>query len=318
MRELREEAGLAAQDVTYIGTRIHRTDASYQPFGATERHFLFFEFTATATSATASSTAAAGGGDRSALRRNKRRTEDLGLKDFYNASSWVRPANIAAHMQHVDQQAGSVLSTVTAALGAVSLSGAAVDGGFSAVQRNSKFFTLRKFCLPADVTAVLDASEGSAPLEVDAQDQAMFESIRAKMAAAPTGGSASFERFGGGHKSHHLPAPPTGSTAAAAGSAPPAAGGNNRWNSGGAGAYRPPAGNANDSNSFRNFAGKPPAAPAAPTKPVSSAADKSFKCDNCGSVFTLTASNQLYYADKGFALPKKCEKCRAAKKVGGK
>ena len=43
--------------------------------------------------------------------------------------------------------------------------------------------------------------------------------------------------------------------------------------------------------------------------------DKTLECVECGSSFTFTASEQEFFADKGFTNePKRCPECRAAKK----
>ena len=47
--------------------------------------------------------------------------------------------------------------------------------------------------------------------------------------------------------------------------------------------------------------------------------DKNLSCKDCGSDFTFTASEQEFYAEKGFKNePARCPKCRAAKKAQGK
>ena len=43
--------------------------------------------------------------------------------------------------------------------------------------------------------------------------------------------------------------------------------------------------------------------------------DKSIQCADCGTSFTFTASEQEFYASKGFTNePKRCQSCRQAKK----
>ncbi|MFA5055825.1 MAG: zinc-ribbon domain containing protein [Dehalococcoidia bacterium] len=45
-----------------------------------------------------------------------------------------------------------------------------------------------------------------------------------------------------------------------------------------------------------------------------SLADKKLKCVDCGAMFTFRASEQKFYASKGFTRePKRCTTCRAAK-----
>ena len=44
--------------------------------------------------------------------------------------------------------------------------------------------------------------------------------------------------------------------------------------------------------------------------------DKTLECVDCGASFTFTASEQEFYADKGFTNePKRCPECRRAKKA---
>ncbi|SRR5258706_3330793 len=44
--------------------------------------------------------------------------------------------------------------------------------------------------------------------------------------------------------------------------------------------------------------------------------DQTLTCADCGKPFTWTASEQQFYADKGFQNPpKRCPDCRAAKKA---
>lgn len=43
--------------------------------------------------------------------------------------------------------------------------------------------------------------------------------------------------------------------------------------------------------------------------------DKSIKCSDCGTTFTFTASEQEFFAGKGFTNePKRCSSCRHARK----
>jgi len=43
--------------------------------------------------------------------------------------------------------------------------------------------------------------------------------------------------------------------------------------------------------------------------------DKQLQCADCGNTFTFSASEQEFYANKGFTnTPKRCPDCRAAKK----
>jgi len=43
--------------------------------------------------------------------------------------------------------------------------------------------------------------------------------------------------------------------------------------------------------------------------------DKSIKCRDCGHDFTFTASEQQFFAEKGFTNePKRCPTCRRAKR----
>lgn len=49
--------------------------------------------------------------------------------------------------------------------------------------------------------------------------------------------------------------------------------------------------------------------------------DKTLTCSDCGSEFTFTASEQEFYAEKGFANePKRCPECRTARRqnTGGR
>lgn len=47
-------------------------------------------------------------------------------------------------------------------------------------------------------------------------------------------------------------------------------------------------------------------------------ADKTLSCRDCGAEFTFTASEQEFYAQKGFTNePSRCTGCRAARKASG-
>jgi CxxC-x17-CxxC domain-containing protein len=44
--------------------------------------------------------------------------------------------------------------------------------------------------------------------------------------------------------------------------------------------------------------------------------DKSLTCADCGATFTFTASEQEFYAEKGFTNePKRCQPCRQSRKA---
>lgn len=43
--------------------------------------------------------------------------------------------------------------------------------------------------------------------------------------------------------------------------------------------------------------------------------DKTLTCADCGQEFTFTASEQDFYAERGFTEPRRCASCRAAKKA---
>ncbi|MBI4299662.1 MAG: zinc-ribbon domain containing protein [Chloroflexi bacterium] len=46
--------------------------------------------------------------------------------------------------------------------------------------------------------------------------------------------------------------------------------------------------------------------------------DKTLVCRDCGQEFTFTASEQEFFAQKGFTNePSRCPTCRAARKAGG-
>ncbi|MFA6521820.1 MAG: zinc-ribbon domain containing protein [Candidatus Gracilibacteria bacterium] len=42
--------------------------------------------------------------------------------------------------------------------------------------------------------------------------------------------------------------------------------------------------------------------------------DQKLACGDCNGEFTFTASEQAFYADKGFSAPKRCPTCRDKKK----
>jgi len=42
---------------------------------------------------------------------------------------------------------------------------------------------------------------------------------------------------------------------------------------------------------------------------------KRIVCVGCGTPFVWASGDQLYYRDRGFDPPKRCEKCRAKKKA---
>jgi CxxC-x17-CxxC domain-containing protein len=43
--------------------------------------------------------------------------------------------------------------------------------------------------------------------------------------------------------------------------------------------------------------------------------DKTLTCSDCGQTFTFTASEQEFFAQKGFSEPTRCRSCRAARKA---
>jgi CxxC-x17-CxxC domain-containing protein len=43
--------------------------------------------------------------------------------------------------------------------------------------------------------------------------------------------------------------------------------------------------------------------------------DKTIVCSDCGQEFTFTASEQEFFAQKGFSTPSRCPSCRAARKA---
>ncbi len=42
--------------------------------------------------------------------------------------------------------------------------------------------------------------------------------------------------------------------------------------------------------------------------------DKQLTCVDCGGTFLWSAYDQAYYREKGYAEPKRCDRCREAKK----
>ena len=43
--------------------------------------------------------------------------------------------------------------------------------------------------------------------------------------------------------------------------------------------------------------------------------DRTLTCADCGQEFVFTASEQQFYADRGFSDPRRCRDCRAARKA---
>jgi CxxC-x17-CxxC domain-containing protein len=43
--------------------------------------------------------------------------------------------------------------------------------------------------------------------------------------------------------------------------------------------------------------------------------DKTLTCADCGQEFTFTASEQDFYAQRGFTEPRRCPSCRASRKA---
>lgn len=43
--------------------------------------------------------------------------------------------------------------------------------------------------------------------------------------------------------------------------------------------------------------------------------DQTLTCSDCGQEFTFTASEQEFFAQKGFSNPSRCPSCRAARKA---
>jgi len=42
--------------------------------------------------------------------------------------------------------------------------------------------------------------------------------------------------------------------------------------------------------------------------------DRELQCADCGSGFTFTAGEQAFFKEKGFTDPRRCTKCRQARK----
>jgi ADP-ribose pyrophosphatase YjhB (NUDIX family) len=317
LRELREEAGIVPQDVQYLGVRVHRTAADFQPYGAVKRHFFFFAYTAHGTP--------------QASRGHK-----LGTQDFYNASSWVRPAHIAAQMKFVDG-----VSAASSASSSPADTATTNASGFTTAQQCSRFFTLRKFALAEDVADMLDGSATAAcPLEVGEADKTLFAAAVAASVAMSSGGNKS-----GNHYVPPIPAGGASSSSSAHGGK--SEGSEGKWHSSGgggsSGAYRPPTGGASSGkDSFSSFTSAARTAPAAPSSVVSpgtsfaaaaagraagaggaatapapapvTGTDKKLRCERCPNTFVFLARDQAFYKEKGYEIPKRCEKCRAEKK----
>ena len=43
--------------------------------------------------------------------------------------------------------------------------------------------------------------------------------------------------------------------------------------------------------------------------------DRTLTCRDCGTTFDFTASEQAFYAERGFSEPQRCPACRAARKA---
>ena len=43
--------------------------------------------------------------------------------------------------------------------------------------------------------------------------------------------------------------------------------------------------------------------------------DKTLTCADCGQQFVFTASEQDFYAQRGFTEPRRCQSCRASRKA---
>jgi CxxC-x17-CxxC domain-containing protein len=43
--------------------------------------------------------------------------------------------------------------------------------------------------------------------------------------------------------------------------------------------------------------------------------DKTLSCSDCSQEFAFTATEQQFYADRGFTEPRRCPSCRAARKA---
>lgn len=46
-------------------------------------------------------------------------------------------------------------------------------------------------------------------------------------------------------------------------------------------------------------------------------ADKTLTCADCAQEYTFTASEQEFFADRGFTAPRRCKTCRANRKAAG-
>lgn len=42
--------------------------------------------------------------------------------------------------------------------------------------------------------------------------------------------------------------------------------------------------------------------------------DSNYTCKDCGAIFSLTASEEIWYTNKGYSLPKRCSSCREKRK----
>ena len=47
----------------------------------------------------------------------------------------------------------------------------------------------------------------------------------------------------------------------------------------------------------------------------STSTDKTLTCADCGQEFAFSASEQQFYADRGFSEPRRCPSCRASRKA---
>jgi CxxC-x17-CxxC domain-containing protein len=47
----------------------------------------------------------------------------------------------------------------------------------------------------------------------------------------------------------------------------------------------------------------------------STGTDKTLTCADCGQEFAFSASEQQFYADRGFSEPRRCPSCRASRKA---
>jgi hypothetical protein len=47
---------------------------------------------------------------------------------------------------------------------------------------------------------------------------------------------------------------------------------------------------------------------------VSNMTDEVLECVECGEKYTITANQKAWFIEKGFVIPKRCDKCRKAKK----